>query len=78
MILDEATSALDSISEKAVQKSLSEMHRYRTMVVIAHRLTTIEKADKIIVIESGRVLEVGSQEELMKIEDGKYRSFLLA
>ena len=54
------------------------MHRYRTMVVIAHRLTTIEKADKIIVIESGRVLEVGSQEELMKIEDGKYRSFLLA
>ena len=78
LILDEATSALDSISEKAVQKSLSEMHRYRTMVVIAHRLTTIEKADKIIVIESGRVLEVGSQEELMKIEDGKYRSFLLA
>ena len=78
LILDEATSALDSISEKAVQRSLSEMHRYRTMVVIAHRLTTIEKADKIIVIERGRVLEVGSREELMKIEDGKYRSFLLA
>jgi ATP-binding cassette subfamily B protein/subfamily B ATP-binding cassette protein MsbA len=78
LILDEATSALDSISEKAVQQSLSEMHRHRTMLVIAHRLTTIEQADKIIVIEHGKVLEVGSRAELMKIEGGRYRSFLLA
>ncbi len=78
LILDEATSALDSISEKAVQQSLSEMHHHRTMLVIAHRLSTIEQADKIIVIERGKILELGSRSELMSIEGGKYSSFLLA
>ncbi len=78
LILDEATSALDSISEKAVQQAIANMHYHRTMLVIAHRLTTIEKADKIIVIERGEVLEVGSRSDLMAIEGGRYRSFLSA
>jgi subfamily B ATP-binding cassette protein MsbA len=65
LILDEATSALDSQSERAIQNALAEVMKDRTTLVIAHRLSTIENADQVIVLEAGRVVEVGSHEQLL-------------
>ena len=66
LILDEATSALDNITEIMVQKSLNQLSKGRTTIVVAHRLTTIKNADCIAVIDQGRVVEKGSHEELLK------------
>ena len=66
LILDEATSALDTVSERLVQGAIDELSRDRTTLVIAHRLSTVQKADQIAVLEKGNVVEVGTHTELLK------------
>ena len=71
LILDEATSALDNTTEMLIQKSLDELCKGRTTIVVAHRLSTIKNADEIAVISSGKVLEKGTHKELMDL-NGQY------
>ena len=76
LILDEATSALDSESEKWVQSALEELMKNRTSLIIAHRLSTIRSADKIIVMESGKIVVMGSHENLMAKKQGVYQKMV--
>ena len=66
MVLDEATSALDTKSEKLVQVALNNMMQNRTSLVIAHRLSTIQNADKIVVMEAGKIIEQGNHHDLLE------------
>ncbi len=72
LILDEATSALDSESEAQVQDALDNLMKKRTTVIIAHRLSTIVNADKIIVMDKGKIVEIGTHEELLQL-NGRYK-----
>jgi subfamily B ATP-binding cassette protein MsbA len=72
LILDEATSALDSESEALVQSALHNLMSGRTVFVIAHRLSTVRRADRIVVIDNGTISEIGAHEELMS-RLGTYR-----
>ena len=72
LILDEATSALDLESEALIQQALNELARNRTTLIVAHRLSTITHADRIYVMDDGRIAESGKHAELMRIEDGIY------
>lgn len=76
LILDEATSALDTVSERLVQSALDNLSRNRTTLVIAHRLSTVQKADQIAVLEQGRVVEMGTHDNLL--QKGGYYSRLYA
>ena len=78
LILDEATSAIDVRSEAIVQKALDQVSKERATIVIAHRLATIQKADRIIVLRSGHKVEEGTHEELLKLDDGLYGGLVRA
>ena len=72
LLLDEATSALDNESEKLVQQALDQLMQNRTTIVVAHRLSTIRRADRIIVIDRGQIVEEGSHSVLMRKRSGLY------
>lgn len=75
LILDEATSALDSVTEAKIQKTFEKLSAGRTTLVIAHRLSTVKTADRIAVIDGGRIIELGSHSELME-RDGEYAALV--
>ncbi|VDO40199.1 unnamed protein product [Onchocerca flexuosa] len=75
LILDEATSALDAESEHIIQDAIAQCSKDKTVIVIAHRLSTVENADQIIVINKGRVMQQGRHEDLLR-QDGIYRSLV--
>lgn len=71
IILDEATSALDAENERIIHDNLQEFFKNRTVIIIAHRLSTVKNADKIIVLKNGKVIEEGSHQDLV-YEQGNY------
>jgi subfamily B ATP-binding cassette protein MsbA len=77
LILDEATSSLDSVSEALVQKALDELMKGRTTIVVAHRLSTIRHADRILIIERGQIVDVGKHEDLL-VKNQTYRELYSA
>lgn len=78
VILDEATSALDNKSEAIVQQAIDNLMKDRTVFVVAHRLSTIQNADKIVVLNEGKIVEQGTNKELLDKENGAYRTLYMA
>jgi len=73
LILDEATSSIDSYSEDLIKRATKKITKDKTSIIIAHRLSTVESADKIIYMENGKILEFGNHKELLNIENGKFK-----
>jgi len=73
LILDEATSSLDSESEIQVQNAIDKLMINRTSIVVAHRLSTVKNADKMVVLDKGKIVQMGTHEELIKIQNGIYK-----
>ena len=76
LILDEATSSLDSENELAIRTALSRLHGRTTMLVIAHRLSTVSNADAVVVLDAGRVVETGSWPDLAARDNGRLRALI--
>ena len=74
LILDEATSSIDSYSEEMIQSATDKITKGRTSIVIAHRLATVKNADKIIVMDAGKIVEMGAHKELLKKQGGYYKN----
>ncbi len=74
LVLDEATSSVDSYSEQLIQEATDKITEGRTSIVIAHRLATIKKADNIVVMDAGKIVEQGTHKELLKVKGGYYRN----
>ena len=74
LILDEATSSVDSYAEQLIQYATETITKGRTSIIIAHRLATIKQADKIIVMDKGRIVEEGTHDELLQREKGYYKN----
>ncbi len=74
LVLDEATSSVDTYSEEMIQTATDKITKGRTSIVIAHRLATVKKADKILVMDAGKIVEIGTHKELLKKQDGYYRN----
>jgi len=72
VILDEATSSLDTESERYVEQALEQLLQGRTTLLIAHRLSTVRRADRVVVLDQGRIVETGSHDELLGLEDGLF------
>ncbi|MFD2017311.1 ATP-binding cassette domain-containing protein [Vibrio olivae] len=74
LLLDEATANVDSETEQVVQRALSDLHGKVTMIVVAHRLSTIRHADSILVLDKGHLIEQGDHPHLMTLDQGRYRA----
>ena len=77
LIFDEATSALDSESERHIQKSLANLMKGKTVLAIAHRLSTLREMDRILVFDKGRIIENGSHEQLLRQKGRYYKLFTM-
>ena len=75
LILDEATSSVDTTTEKEIQRALDNLVKGRTTIAIAHRLSTLRKADRLVVLDKGEIIEIGSHEALMDAQGAYYQLY---